>query len=440
MRHSDAKRPNRKILILLMAILLGVIAAWRAQAPDVSAAEIPALAPQWQSPPPGLRLSTNAAYPPQGADGPAIARAPSGPTIMAVYSHRVTSIVDRDPYYTIFNGQSWSTPAAVRVTPGTDSGQLALTYGAGNAAHLVWDEPGNGLVYMRHDGSGWGGFKTIAATTLPVFGADISAYGNNIIDVVWAAKPGPSPNPNVYHSRSTDGGNTWSSPAPIIETAPTSQAPKIAHDANGVAHVVWQERTAMLRSETRYVRGLPWSQPIVISSSQIESDRRPALAIAASTVHVAFARSLGVDSSNSDQWAYYTQCSSNCTAPQSWSLPMNASGQPVRVNESAPFDLIPEIASHDGCAYIFYHGYVQNVSSNEVIWNVNSCDGWSGGGRDQVTGFDMRGIYPRVVMVGNAIRLVYEWVDGNNHQIYTMHGILPAGPAGGIFLPAVARR
>lgn len=452
MKGTGTTRSSAQKISLLLLLMSALLAAGRTAAEGASFEPAP-LAPQWQTALPGIHLSTNSPDP--GADGPIIAISPDGAKMMTVFNRRNTSISNRDPYSAVydFNSQSWSPPTPVIISANSDSAQASLTYDANNVAHLIWEEPGpgnttGGLAYMRNNGSGWTALKFIAPATSRFFGTAISATGSQTLDAVWAASPDPGHNPNIYHSRSTNGGNTWSNPQPIAETVPTSLAPKIVHDSNGNAHVVWQESTATAGFEVRYTRGLPWTEPIALPTGAIDNAGRPALAIAGNTLHLAFTHSLTVDNVNFDQWAYYTRCSNNCTQPGNWSAPLNASGQPVRVNESAPFDLIPTIASHEGCTYIFFHGYIEGFSNHEVIWNVNSCDGWSGGGRDQVTGFDTRSIYPRVALHGDDIHLVYEWVSGANHQIYYMKGILtdtpgpgpgPGGSDGDVYLPFVSK-
>ncbi len=429
----------KSMLITALLSLLVLLAHTTAQGNDV---DRPLLAPQWHTSPPGQRLSTGA----PGADGPVMAISPDGSKIMVAYNYRVTGPTNRDPYTVEFDGQAWSAPIPVVISAGSDSAQVALTYDANNVAHLVWEEPGYGLGYMRYNGSEWVDFSFVAELTERIIGASISATGSQTLDVVYSARPGATQNPNIYHSRSTNGGASWSTPVAIAQTAPTSQAPKIAHDAGGRPHVVWQETTAAPGFAVHYTRGLPWSTPITISPG-IQNARRPALAIAGNTVHVAFTNSVSINNNDFDQWATYTRCSNNCSAPASWSAPLNASGQPVRVNTSAPSDLIASIVHHQACTYIFFHGYIPNVTTNEVVWNVNSCDGWAAGGRSQVTGHDMRGIYPQAVMRGDTIHLVYEWVQGANRQIYTMRGAIneggggspgPAGPDG-VYLPFIAR-
>lgn len=431
--------PIKRILILPALLTLLAIAGHTAAQED-NGIQIPPLAPTWPTPPPGMLLSTGA---PNGADGAIAAKEPDGSRLMVVYNHRVTGPTNRDPYYTLFDGENWSTPAPVVTTPGTDSAHLALAYDSNNVAHLIWEEPNDGLYHKRYANGSWSASHLIAPTSLRLFGVSISALSPQVIDVAWAARASQFQNPDVYHSRSTNGGNSWSEAEVVAQSPATSRSPQLVHDANGNVHLVWQERTATGGDEIRYARGLPWTKPVVVSPDTLEKARRPSLVASGNALYMAFTNSTDVDAENADQWAYFTACNGNCTSPSSWSTPENVSGQPVRVNESAPFDLIADIAHYEGCTYIFYHGFIPAVSSNEVIWNVNSCDGWSAGGRDQVTGFDMRGIYPQVVVDGDDIHLVYEWVDGSDHQIYYMHGLLPQGPApgepGNPHLPFVAR-
>lgn len=430
--------PLKRILTFAALLSLLIVAGYAA-AQD-SGIPIPPLAPTWQTQPPGQLLSTGA---PNGADGAVSALAPNSGEILVVYNHRVTGPTNRDPYYTRFNGQNWSTAAPVTSTPGTDSAQLALTYDDNNVAHLIWEEPNDGLYYKRYANGSWSASRLIASASLRLFGTSISARNPQVIDVAWATRAGPTENPNIYHSRSTNGGNNWSTPVPVTQSPATSRSPQIVHDASGNLHLVWQERTAAGGDEIRYAAGLPWTQPAVVSPPNLDKARRPALTAWGNSIYLAFTNSLDVGPDSADQWAYFTRCAGKCNEPARWSTPQNVSGQPVRVNESAPFDLIAEIARHEGCTYIFYHGFVQAVTSNEVIWNVNSCDGWSAGGRDQVTGFNMRGIYPQVVVDGDNIHLVYEWVEGSQHQIHYMHGMLPAGHVpggeGDIYLPFQAK-
>ncbi len=430
--------PMNRMLILTTLLFLLVIAGYTA-AQD-NGILIPPLAPTWQTQPPGQLLSTGA---PHGADGAIAAKAPNSSEIMVVYNHRVTGPSNRDPYYTLFNGQNWSTPAPVVTSAGTDSAQLALAYDNNNVAHLIWEEPNDGLYHIAYKNGSWGASRLIASESMRLFGTSISALSPQVIDVAWATRTSLTENPNIYHSRSTDGGDTWSTPVPVTQSQATSRSPQIVHDASGNLHLVWQERTAGGGDEIRYAGGLPWTQPAVVSPANHEQARRPSLTPWGSSIYMAYTNSQDVDTENADQWAYFRRCPGNCTSPSSWSTPINVSGQPVRVNESAPFDLIANVSRHEGCTYIFYHGFIQAVSSNEVIWNVNSCDAWSAGGRDQVTGFDMRGIYPQVVIDGDDIHLVYEWVEGSEHQIYTMHGTLPEGHVpggeGDVYLPFQAK-
>lgn len=412
--------------LTISLILIAFILAW-VQHGFAAKGDAVETAPIWHTAPPGQRLSNNSSV---GADSASVAYSPDGSRLMVVYSNRVSGTNDRDPYFRVFNGQNWTSPAPVHISAGTDSAQLAVTYDSQNRAHLIWEEPDQGLVYSRYNGNNWTTPKVIAPTDLRIFGTSITASGNQRIDVVWGGRSSLASNPNIYHARSTDGGNSWSSPAPIAQTNPQSRAPKVISESSGKLHVVWQERT-LEGHEILYSTGPNWTTPVAISPPSIPNANQPSIIRAGDNIHVVFARFDKLDEETTNQWAYHTSCKNNCTNANSWSNPNNISGQAVRVNESAPFDLISDLVAHSGCLYVFFHGYIPSVSNNEVIWNVNSCDGWSSGERDQVTGFNMRGIYPKAVVRGNTVRVIYEWIEGPQHQIYMMQGELVPSQGGG---------
>jgi hypothetical protein len=440
MNHRSLALSSTLIIsILFITLVLGLAQQGLAEEDDAEALEY---APQWLSSPPGQLLSTNS---PAGADNASVAYSPDGSQMMVVYSYRVTGPGDRDPYYRIFDGQNWTPPASIASTAGTDSAQLAVTYDAQNNAHVVWEEPEVGLLYRRYNGSNWSPPQLIISTTLRIFGTSITASGGQRVDVVWGSRPSEISNPNIYHARSTNGGNSWSDPEPVAVTNPPSRSPKVIGENSGRLHLVWQERT-LDGHEILYAQGPNWTTPVAITPPSVPDATQPSIVRSGGTLHVAFARYEAVNAQTSNQWAYYTGCQNNCTNAGSWSNAINISGQAVRVNESAPFNLISDIVSHGNCVYVFFHGYIPAVSSNEVIWDVNSCDGWSSGGRDQVTGFGMRGIYPRVVVHDNTIRVVYEWVEGSQHQIYTIEGLFTTDPGNGgpssglVYLPMIQTR
>lgn len=436
------QRRSRAYPLLGAALLLTALALFVA-APGLAREEAATSLhePEWD--PTGQKLlSTNAT---SGADTPSVAYRPDGGEIMVLYNHWYGNVENRDPYYTVYDGVTWSTPEVVAATSNTKSGSAKVAYdGAGNA-HAAWVEPG-GLYYARFDHVNrvWSAARklSVAQTTHDLFlDPDIAASGNQI-DVVWAQGQGYE-NPDIFHVSSANNGAAWSTPLPVNPTSPVfSHVPDILLEPGGRRHLVWQDNT-LPRSQIFYTSkssaGAAWQTPFVVISGGTGTDsepEQPQLTINSGKVHASFTVSRDV-SGYRQKWIYYTSCSANCALASSyWSAPVNVSGQPVQVNEFDPFYAISDLFLSDSCAYVFFYGYVDSPP-NEVIWNVNSCDNWSNGGRDQVTSLTTRSMYPSVAFHDGQIALVYEQVTDAKHDIYIRFGELPLGT---IFLPLVIEK
>lgn len=440
----SAKQWQGTLAAMVVPLLLLAVAAWTAghvySAPAPSPAA-PAEAPQWDQVPPGVHLSENAI---NGADISALATSPDGSEALVLYG-RLSGPNERDLYYTHDDGSGWSNPNPIVLTPGTDTGQPSLVYDDDGLAHAIWEEIDQALFYASFDGVNWNP-TLIVTTTLPLFGTSLAVRGDGSIHAVWGNRPDIISSPNIYYAASTDDGATWTTPVPVADTEPTSLSPRLVVDAQDRLHVVWQEGTVTGGSEIAYSRftGSGWTAPTTISPPWMTDAKVPAIAADGNDLHVSFteARESPSDPNTVLQWAYYTGCSSNCTSSGNWSSAENASVQAVQVNETAPFDLVSDLIVDESCVYVFFHGYIESVSNNEVIWDVNSCDGWGNQGRDQVTGFNMRAIFPDVETRDGILHLIYQRVQGDERQVYYMSARLRSepGPPGPVLLPAIFKR
>lgn len=396
------------------------------------------IGPDWDSPPPGTLLSTNA---PLGAEIPIIRSSPDGSRLMTVYNRWITGQNDRDPYYVIStnNGQSWSNPAPVYASAATNSGEVYIAFDANNVAHAVWSEP-TGIFYSRYSSGSWSSPQTIS---LPLFNFNawphIVASGTNTLDIIWGAGNLPVQQPDIYHARSVDGGQNWSGASPIYSSIATSSRPNIGVDSSGYLHAVWQERTATPGNEIRYAQGLPsgttvfWSAPTIISSVGTLDANTPRINIVDDDLHVTYAET--VAGAPAVQFIHYTVCGANCILTASWSSPQNISQQAVVVNQSDPYFLVSELVSGNNCLFVFFHGK-QSDQANETVWDINSCSGWNSGGRDQVTAPADRAIYPSATISNSGlVHAAYQRVNGSDRQIYYMRGNLPQG----VFLPYLSK-
>jgi hypothetical protein len=403
--------------------------------------EAPNLSPNWS---PEILISTNS---PNGAIQPAIKAAPDGHTVTIVYS-AVLSGGDHDVYYSQSSdyGQpaTWSSPQPIHNSAGgADSLQVRFAYDASNVAHAVWRE-GNALFYKR--GNNWGNNNTGAQTLsnpTEVPGAsnpDIVASGSATLDVIWSEGALPNePNPNIYHKRSINGGAIWSAKKHIYEGPPTSEFPSLVIAQSGQLHAVWQENL-ITGAVIYYSQGTPsganvtWSlQPIAISNrSGATSARQPQITARGNTLHVSYTDYISQD----QQAVHHLQCSSQCVNINQW-IPTNnpVSGPFVGANPSNPFNVVSTITSFRGCTLVYFHGTVSDLPKDkEIIWGVNSCDGWSASVRDQVTATQVRAINPSIVTQNDW------WLYLTYEQAETIRQVYFVRSKPDVYLPTIARQ
>jgi hypothetical protein len=280
----------------------------------------------------------------------------------------------------------------------------------------------------------------------PLIGHPRIVAGSGYLDVVWeegnpTAQNELGGNAVIMHRRSTNAGQSWSSG---IQISDQTTAPAITADIEigpgGRPHAVWRKSLPGGDSEIRYAEGnvsgssVNWLPSINVSDF-VTSTNQPELLIKNDRVHVSFTQSVisGIDSFN--QWVFYVFCDGNCMSTNNWEDPFNTIVDPVEVNDNSPFDVISDLATApNGCTYIFFHGLRDDTFNRELIWDVNSCDGWNPPeGWDPVTNDNTRAINPRTIVVQNIIYVTFQVVsDAGVNSVYFMSGTF--GP-GGAFLP-----
>ncbi|HEX6386027.1 MAG TPA: hypothetical protein VF177_15260 [Anaerolineae bacterium] len=382
--------------------------------------EAPEAAPEWAAPISITSLSASSPF------IPVVAASPDGRTVMIVYNREISS-GNRDPWFTRSsnNGTNWTAPQPIRTSP-ADSVQVHVTYDAGSRAHAVWRE-GSDLAYAN-DSNWTGTFRLLSQPGNIPPGASnpiIVSSGANTLDVVWSEGIG---NPDIYHIRSIDRGSNWSAKKAIATTSPSSLVPALAVDASGLLHAVWEEHpdpTKPAAGVIYYAQGTPagsnnvnWT-PVTPLSGTSDGRQPKIIADRNNTVHVSFT----VFVSQSQQYVYHLACKSNCTDILSWSNPSGSNpvsgAGALAANLSDPV-VISTMTTHRGCALVYFHG-IQVSESNERVLGVNSCDGWSAGGRDVVPSPGPRSLHPSITSQNNWwVYLVYEQVQvtTTNRQVF----------------------
>ena len=396
------------------------------------------------------------------ADRPFIDAAPNSNKLIVVYNRKMSAGNDKDPYFSrsTNNGQTWSAPAPIHTSPGVDFNSLEvnLEIDAAGVGHAVWVEvdntvPNNRIMYAKE--SNWGN-NTPTIIDTAIFQASspqIIASGANTLDIVWTALD--FGNSQVWHRRSTNGGNSWSAEQAVSPANAEALFTDIAIDDQGKLHVVWEQTDTanpQIGAFIYYSQGtavgssINWSPAIRIGDVSDDPDgtgpieansrsaRRMAILAHNGRLHVAFTTHW----QDSAQWVHYVTCPASCQNAQNWSDDKSISGEVVGVNANSPKYIVSDILSVRGCVYIYFHGIDDTLENNELILGVNSCDSWATLGRDIVTQPQTQSLHASLVQANEFVHIVYEQTgnEGSTRQIYYQRGLPPPYS---LYLPFIAK-
>jgi hypothetical protein len=172
----------------------------------------------------------------------------------------------RNIYVAAFLGDKWNLPVLVSRTTG-ESSDPALGAGPDGGLHLAWADttPGYSAIYYGHfDGQNWphgpipngkGSRPTVAAN-------------GTAVHVAWQDRPAGSEAGafDVFASR-LGSGSEWTLPDMVSDTREThSLLPRIAVNAQGMCHLVWQEEREglyVIRHADLWPEG--WALPVDVS-------------------------------------------------------------------------------------------------------------------------------------------------------------------------------
>jgi hypothetical protein len=122
----------------------------------------------------------------------------------------------------------------------------AIAVDSSGAVHVVWydNSPGNWEIYYKkstNGGAAWSAIKRLTWTAGDSYSPAISANSAGEVCVVWNDDtPGTD---EIYYRHSTDEGDTWTAAKRLTWDSMTANAPDIASDSPGYVHVVWYDFT-----------------------------------------------------------------------------------------------------------------------------------------------------------------------------------------------------
>jgi len=180
------------------------------------------------------------------------------------------------------------------------NGSLDLALGPGDRLYTAWTEY-EGALWFRRSTDGGGHFepavRIAGSDAMPARGPDLGVGPDGTIYVVWAV--GEDAAADIRISVSTDHGRSFSAPRSLFPSDGHSDAPQVAVDADGVAHVVYAESPSGMfgRYHLRYARlspgaGGPQASRRLVESraTGAQSAHYPSLAVAGGNMYIVWER------------------------------------------------------------------------------------------------------------------------------------------------------
>ncbi|UCH93135.1 MAG: exo-alpha-sialidase [Candidatus Aminicenantes bacterium] len=207
---------------------------------------------------------------------PAIAVDTAG-NINVVWSDDTPGIYDTYFIRSTDNGNSWCQPVNISNNSGNSWSSTIAVDNAGNI-NAAWfdDTSGDWQIYFSRstdNGVNWSQPVTIAnindfdgESSIPIA---VDSAGN-IYAAWYDDEEGPT-GEEIFFSRSTDNGNTWSQPVNISNNSEYSENPAIAVDNADGINIVWSGATPDYNYDIYFSRstdhGVNWNPPVNISNN-----------------------------------------------------------------------------------------------------------------------------------------------------------------------------
>jgi len=145
------------------------------------------------------------------------------------------------------HGQTFSAPKSLSHNVGNSNGAQISADLTGNV-NVVWenDSPGNFDVFFTRSTDGGLNFSALSNLSHSPGSASSAQIGTDPggnINVIWVDSTPPSSSTDIYFARSADGGNSFSAPLNISNNPGFSTDPSLAVDSGGNVNLSWQDTT-----------------------------------------------------------------------------------------------------------------------------------------------------------------------------------------------------
>ena len=295
-------------------------------------------------------------------------------------------------------GITWSTPQNISNTPGFSANPAIATNGSG--IFITWEE--NEVVFSKSidGGTTWSTPQNISNTGPNTPGPAITTDGTNIFIAWWDGNILAS---DVFFSRSTDGGTTWSTPQNISTNIGQSADPVITTDGTNI-FIAWWDTSLGSVAEILFSKstdgGDTWSVPQNVSNNAMTS-RSPSIATNGTDIFLSWNE---FSSINPNEVVFSKSIDGGTT----WSVPQNISNNEGNSEDSS-------IATDSTSLFITWK---DDFSGNDEIFFSRSDDGttWTPG--KNISGNTGRDVNPTSTADGTNI--FFAWENGSifNEEIF----------------------
>lgn len=173
------------------------------------------------------------------------------------------------------------------------NGSLPAISSNAGVCHLAYQNQGAIYYSFSSDfGGSWSAPAKVSGEGKTCSFASIAAGQDGSVNIVWQDKSGQSEE-EIFYSRSSDAGRSWSNPVNISNTPTGSSEPKIAVGPDNAVHVVWVDALSGAKSPDVYYvvskdAGKTWSERGDLSNTPGAASN-PAIAVSPEgTVHIAW--------------------------------------------------------------------------------------------------------------------------------------------------------
>jgi hypothetical protein len=312
------------------------------------------------------------------------------------------------------DGETFSIP--LNISESTGASQFPQIACEGNNVYVVWQDTidGNFEIFFARSADGGQTFSTpdnISENSGNSGSPQITVEGNNVY-VVWVDNTSTTPlnTFDIFFARSTDGGQTFSTPDNISENTGNSNSPQISSEGNNV-YVVWVDNTELANTDIFFSRstngGQTFSTPPGNNISQTTGNSfSPQISSEGNNVIVVWNQLV------SGTFEVYFARSGNDGA--TFSTADNLSEEDA--NESSD----PQISSEGNNVYVVWQDFNFDFSASEIFFALSTDGGLTfsappGNNISENTGLS---VSPQISSEGNNVYVV--WVDntelnpGNN--------------------------